>query len=350
MLRFLTAGESHGEALLGILEGMPSGLKLDNAFIDKELKRRQEGPGRGERMRIEHDRAKLLSGLKQGITIGSPVSILIENKDSSMDKLPEIENPRPGHADLAGILKYGFKGARAVLERASARETAMRVAIGACCKLLLKEFKMRVSSHVVMIGSADGACEKSIIKEIDKAKEKKDTLGGIFEVVAEGVPAGMGSYVQSDRRLDAQLASSIMSIPAVKAVEIGSAIESSKKLGSEVHDEIFFSKAKGIYRKTNNAGGIEGGVSNGESIVVRGYMKPISTLMKGLNTIDIATKEAVKAVTERSDVCAVPAAGVIAEAVCAFVIANAFLEKFGGDAIPDIKKNYEAYLSRLKMQ
>jgi len=372
MLRFLTAGESHGEALVGILEGMPSGLKVDTSFIDKELKRRQQGYGRGERMKIEKDHARIISGLKQGTTIGSPVSIVIENKDFSIDKLPEVKNPRPGHADLAGILKYGFNGARAVLERASARETATRVAIGALCKLLLGEFKIRILSHVVMIGGvechtsnlsfdevsktlpgskincADRASEKLIIEEINNATEKKDTLGGIFEVIAEGVPPGLGSYVQSDRRLDARLASSVMSIPAVKAVEIGEGIESAKKLGSRAHDEIFYSKTKGIYRKTNNAGGIEGGVSNGENIVVRGYMKPVSTLKKGLNTIDISTKESAKAATERSDVCAVPSAGVIGEAVCAFVISNALLEKFGGDSLSEIKRNYRSYVSELK--
>lgn len=372
MLRFLTAGESHGEALVGILEGMPSGLKIDAGLIDKELKRRQEGYGRGDRMKIEEDRAKILSGLMKGVTIGSPISVVIQNKDFSIDKLPEIKNVRPGHADFAGLLKYGFKDARPVLERASARETAMRVAIGSACKQLLQEFKIRVLSHVVMIGGveshtssltfddilknisasklncADKTSEKLMIEEIDAAREKKDTLGGIFEVIVEGVPPGIGSYVQSDRRLDAMLASSIMSIPAVKAVEVGNGIESSKKLGSKVHDEIFYSKDKGIYRKTNNAGGIEGGVSNGENIIVRGYMKPISTLMSGLNTIDIATKEAVKAATERSDVCAVPAAGVIGEAVCAFAISKALLEKFGGDSVSEIRRNYQTYLEGLK--
>lgn len=373
MLRFLTAGESHGEALVGILEGMPSGLKIDNALMDKELERRQEGYGRGDRMKIEKDQAKILSGLKQGITIGSPLSIVIENKDCSIDRLPEIKNPRPGHADLAGMLKYGFKDARCVLERASARETAMRVAIGAFCKMLLSEFKIRLLSHVAMIGGvesytsiltfddivkntsksklncADHASEKLMIEEIDNAKKKKDTLGGVFEVIIEGVPAGLGSYVQADRRLDAGLAFGVMSIPAIKAVEIGNGTESAKKLGSKVHDEIHYSKARGIYRKTNNAGGIEGGISNGENIIVRGYMKPISTLMAGLNTIDISTKEAVKAATERSDVCAVPSAGIIGEAVCAFVIAKALLEKFGGDSIQEIRKNYEGYRATLKM-
>jgi len=373
MLRFLTAGESHGEALLSILEGMPSGLKVNTKFIDKELKNRQQGYGRSERMKIEEDHAKILSGLIKDVTIGSPISILIKNKDFSIDELHLIKNPRPGHADLAGILKYGFKDARPVLERASARETAMRVAIGAVCKLFLLEFKIRILSHVAMIGGveshtsslsfdeiinnlskskvncADRASEKLMIEEIDHAKEAKDTLGGIFEVIIEGVPIGLGSYVQGDRRLDANLATNIMSIPAIKAVEVGNGIEASKKLGSKVHDEIFYSKAKGVYRKTNNAGGIEGGVSNGENIIVRGYMKPISTLMKPLNTIDITTKEPSKAATERSDVCAVPAAGIVAEAAASFVIAKAFLEKFGGDSIVETKRNYEGYLGSLKM-
>ncbi len=373
MLRFLTAGESHGEALLGILEGIPCGLKVDTKFIDKELKNRQQGYGRGDRMKIEEDHAKILSGLMKGITIGSPISIFIENKDFSIDKLPIVKNPRPGHADLAGILKYGLKDVRSVLERSSARETATRVAIGAVCKLFLLEFKIRILSHVTMIGGveshtsslsfddilnnlskskvncADKASEKLMIEEIDHAKEKKDTIGGIFEVIIEGVPAGLGSYVQGDRRLDANLASSIMSIPAIKAVEVGNGMESSKKLGSKVHDEIFYSKSKGVYRKTNNAGGIEGGVSNGENIIVRGYMKPISTLMKPLNTIDITTRESSKAATERSDVCAVPAAGIVGEAVTSFVIANALLEKFGGDSVIETKRNFGNYINSLKM-
>ncbi|MBU1007374.1 MAG: chorismate synthase [Candidatus Omnitrophica bacterium] len=374
MLRFLTAGESHGEALLGILEGMPSGLNIDNVFIDGELKRRQQGYGRGARMKIEDDSARILSGLRHGISIGSPISLLIANKDFSIDSLPEVKNVRPGHADLAGALKYGLGDARSVLERASARETALRVAIGAVCKLFLKEFGIRILSHVMMIGGvrshtsslsfddilkniaksklncADSASEKLMIEEIDSAREKQDTLGGIFEVIIEGAPVGLGTYAQGDRRLDALLASAIMSIPAVKAVEIGEGMESSGKLGSKVHDEIFHSKDKGLYRKTNNAGGIEGGISNGENIIARGYMKPISTLMKGLNTIDISTKEAVKASTERSDVCAVPAAGVVGEAMSAISIAGAMLEKFGGDSVSEAKRNYRSYLDNLEVK
>ncbi len=372
MLRFLTAGESHGEALVGILEGMPSGLRIDADFLNKELERRQHGYGRGGRMKIEKDKAEILSGLKGGVTIGSPLSVLVRNKDFSMESLPEVKNVRPGHADLSGVLKYGLKDARMVLERASARETAMRVAIGALCKSLLNEMGVRILSHVVMIGGveshtsnlsfdeilqnlvksklhcADSASEKLMIEEIDNAKEKKDTLGGIFEVIIEGAPAGLGSYVHYDRRLDAAIAAGIISIPAVKAIEIGNGIESSGKMGSKVHDEIFYSKKEGLSRKTNNAGGIEGGVTNGENIAVRGYMKPISTLMKGLNTINISTGESTKAATERSDICAVPSAGVIAESMCAFIIANSFLEKFGGDSLPEIKKNYEIYRAGLK--
>ena len=347
MLRFLTAGESHGEALVGILEGMPSGLKIDASDINKDLKRRQEGYGRGQRMQIEEDRARILSGLMRGVTIGSPIAILIENKDFSIDKLPAIKNPRPGHADMAGILKYGFRDARCVLERASARETAARVGIGAICRILLAGFDISIASRVLMIGGAK--LEKIMKEKIDEAAKSKDTLGGIFEVIIKGVPPGIGSCMHYDRRLDASLAEAIVSIPAVKAVEIGNAIECSAKTGSKVHDEIFYSKEKGVYRKTNNAGGIEGGMANGEDIIVRGYMKPISTLMDGLNTIDIDTKKQVKASTERSDVCAVPAAGVVGEAVSSFVIARALLEKFGGDSILEVKRNYKGYISGLKM-
>lgn len=346
MLRFLTAGESHGEALVGILEGMPSGLKIDVNDINKDLERRQTGYGRGPRMQIECDRAKILSGLIRGVTIGSPIAMIIENKDSSIDKLPAVKNPRPGHADMAGILKYGFKDARCILERASARETASRSGIGAICKVLLKEFNISVSSRVLMIGGVKS--EKLMNEKIDEAKKSKDTLGGVFEVIVKGVVPGLGSCMHCDRRLDASLAEAIMSIPAVKAVEIGNAIECSQRPGSEVHDEIFYSKEKGIYRKTNNAGGVEGGMSNGEDIIARGYMKPISTLMDGLNTIDIDTKKEAKASTERSDVCAVNAAGVVGEAVSAFVIARAFLEKFGGDSILEIKRNYKGYVESLK--
>ncbi|MFA4991077.1 MAG: chorismate synthase [Candidatus Omnitrophota bacterium] len=373
MLRMLTGGESHGEALLGILEGLPAGLKVDVKDIDRDLKRRQAGYGRGARMKIEKDQARILSGVMKGVTIGSPIAVFIKNKDFSIDKLPAVKNPRPGHADLAGILKYGFSDARRVLERASARETTMRVAIGALCKAFLAEFDIRVLSHVVMIGGVaahskglsfdeilrrasgsklncvDGSIEKLMIEEIDTAVKAKDTIGGVFEVIVRGVPPGLGSHVYYDRRLDALLALALMSIPAVKAVEVGSGIDSATRFGSEVHDEIFHNRQKGLYRKTNNAGGIEGGISNGEDITLRGYMKPISTLMKGLNSIDIATKKQVRSATERSDVCAVPSAGVIGEAMTAFTIANAFLEKFGGDSVGESQRNYKGYVSALKI-
>jgi chorismate synthase len=346
MLRFLTAGESHGEALLGILEGMPSGIKINVDSINKDLKRRQDGPGRGQRMYIESDKAKILSGIMKGATIGSPIAIAIENKDFSIDKLPSVKNPRPGHADMAGVLKYGFDDARCVLERASARETAARVSIGAICKILLAEFDINVSSRVIAIGGAES--EKLMEEKINEAEKSKDTLGGIFEVTVKGTPVGLGSYAHYDRRLDAKIAEAIMSIPAVKAVEIGNAIDCADKPGSKVHDEIFYSKEKGIYRKTNNAGGLEGGMSNGEDIIVQGYMKPISTLMNALNTIDIDTQKQAKASTERSDVCAVHAAGVVGEAMMAFVIARALLEKFGGDSVLEIKRNYKGYIAGLK--
>jgi len=347
MLRFLTAGESHGEALVGILEGMPAGMRINVSDINKELERRQLGYGRGQRMQIEHDRAKILSGLIRGVTIGSPIAVLIENKDFSIDKLPAVKNPRPGHADMAGILKYGFNDARCVLERASARETAARVGVGAICKILLEEFKISITSRVLTIGGAKS--EKSIKDKIYEAGKSKDTLGGVFEVVIKGAPPGLGSCVHWDKRLDAGIAEAIMSIPAIKGVEIGNAVECSSKLGSEVHDEIFYSKEKGVYRNTNNAGGVEGGMSNGEDIIARGYMKPISTLMDGLKSINIDTKKPAKASTERSDVCAVSAAGVVGEAMMAFVISKAFLEKFGGDSISEIKRNYKGYISGLKI-
>ena len=347
MLRFLTAGESHGEALVGILEGMPAGMRINVSDINKELERRQLGYGRGQRMQIEHDRAKILSGLIRGVTIGSPIAVLIENKDFSIDKLPAVKNPRPGHADMAGILKYGFNDARCVLERASARETAARVGVGAICKILLEEFKISIISRVLTIGGAKS--EKSIKDKIDEAGKSKDTLGGVFEVVIKGAPPGLGSCVHWDKRLDAGIAEALMSIPAIKGVEIGNAVECSSKLGSEVHDEIFYSKEKGVYRNTNNAGGVEGGMSNGEDIIARGYMKPISTLMGGLKSINIDTKKPAKASTERSDVCAVSAAGVVGEAMMAFVISKAFLEKFGGDSIAEIKRNHKGYISGLKI-
>ncbi len=372
MLRFLTGGESHGEALSAILDGMPAGLKIDTKAIDEELARRKKGYGRGERMKIEADRVKLISGLKKGITLGSPLTLIIENKDFSIERLPEITRPRPGHADLAGALKYEYKDIRNVLERASARETAARVAVGAICKIFLSEFRIEILSHVIMIGNveahtgdlsfeqikeknikssiscADEAAEKIMLEEIDKAKDAGESLGGSFEVILKNVPAGLGSYLQWDRRLDTAFAGAIMSIPGIKAVEIGNGIDVSRRLGSKSHDEIFFEKERGYFRKTNYAGGIEGGLSNGEDIILRGYMKPISTLKKPLNSVDILTKEPVKAQVERADVCAVPSAGFIAEAMSAYVISNSILDKFGGDSIFEIKRGFDSYVEAIK--
>jgi chorismate synthase len=345
MLRFLTAGESHGKALLGILEGMPAGLKIDRNLIDKELIRRQSGYGRGKRMSIEKDKVDILSGVIRSVTIGSPIALLIENKDASLDKLPAVYFPRPGHGDLAGGLKYGFSDLRCVLERASARETAMRVAIGAICRMLLQKFDIKVTSSVISIGG-EGR-EDKFKQVIDKAQKRKDTLGGVFRIVVKGVPPGIGSYAHYDRRLDANLAKAVMSIPAIKAVEIGLGFGFSRKFGSEVHDVIHYSEDKGYYRLTNNAGGIEAGVSNGEDIVVCACMKPISTLGEPLDSIDIRNKKPHKAQVERYDTCAVYAAGVVGEAVVSLEIAQAFLEKFGCDSIKEISRNLSSYLKSI---
>jgi len=345
MLRYLTAGESHGKALIAILEGMPAGLKVDIKMINQELRRRQSGFGRGKRMQIEKDKIQIPSGLKKGITLGSPIGLLIENKDFSIEKLPKVMCPRPGHADLAGFLKYGFTDIREVLERASARETASRVGIGAICKIFLEEFNIRISSKVLAIGGESKV--KAMIKKINEAKTNKDTAGGIFEVKAKGVPCGLGSYVQPDQRLDGRLSQAIMSIPGIKAVEIGLGFGFADKFGSQVHDAIYYSKSKGFYRKTNNAGGIEGGVSNGQDIIIRACMKPISTLLEPLDSVNIITKKPAKAIIERSDICVVEAAGVIAESAVAFVLSDAFLEKFGSDSLKDIKDNFHNYLKRI---
>lgn len=369
-LRFLTGGESHGPSLVGILEGMPAGLCLSEADIDNELARRQKGYRRGERMKIEQDRVQILGGVKNGKTIGSPISLLIENRDWlnwKDKKLEPITVPRPGHADFAGALKYKFKDIKYVLERASARETAMRVAIGACAKKFLNEFKIRVISHTIEIGGIgislesvnfsyeelllrtekssvrciDSEAEKNMCRKIDEAKKEGNTLGGVLEVIAFNVPPGLGSYVQWDRRLDSRLAFALMSIPTCKAVEIGEGIESSRKTGGEVHDEIFYDAKRGFYHKTNKAGGIEGGVSNGEKIIARLYLKPISSLMKHLSSVDLITKEAKPAPYQRSDICIVPSAGVIAEASVAFELSSAFLEKFGGDSMEEIIRCFQ---------
>lgn len=380
MLRFLDAGESHGKCLLGIVEGLPAGLCLKEEKINLDLKRRQGGYGRGERMKIEQDRVEVLSGLVEGKTIGSPLGLMIKNKDWENwqdKKYPSLTIPRPGHADFAGAIKYGFKDVRKVLERASARQTAMRVAIGSVASSLLEEFNIEVYSYVLRIGQikakritsfdrevkeeinkspvycVDGIASIGMCREIDRAREKGDTLGGVFEVVITGVPIGLGSFVEWDRRLDARLASALMSIPGVKAVEIGEGVEASKKKGSAVHDEIFVQEeqrknSSRYYRKTNRAGGIEGGVTNGEGVVIRAYLKPIPTLINPLRSIDFATKKETKAIYQRSDICVVPAASVVGEVVAAWEIATAFLEKFYGDSLVEIKENYKNYKKRLQ--
>lgn len=372
MLRYLTAGESHGKALLAILEGMPAGLKISADFINGELKKRQSGYGRGDRMKIEFDTAEILSGLRNNETIGSPIAVMIKNADAGIDELPKVHSPRPGHADLAGAMKYGRRDMRDILERSSARETAARVAVGAICKILLAEFGIDIFSHVTHIGGidvhiksltsladiknasavssircADKAAEKLILAEIDKASSEGDTLGGIFEVVVTGQPAGLGSHVEWDRKLDARLAMAVMSIQAIKGVEIGDGFSLAGRMGSKSHDEIVYKSGK-FARLSNHAGGIEGGITNGEPIILRAVMKPIPTLSKPLKSVDIITKEASRAAVERSDVCAVPSAGVVAEGVSAFEIAAALLEKFGADSLAEISKNYQSYMKMLE--
>jgi len=381
MLRFLDAGESHGKCLLGIIEGLPVGLTLSEEKINLDLTRRQGGYGRGDRMKIEQDKVEILSGLVEGKTIGSPFGLMIKNKDWENwqeKEYPPLTTPRPGHTDFSGAIKYGFKDLRKVLERASARQTAMRVAIGSVAGSLLEEFNIEIYSYVLRIGQVkakritffnrevkeeinkspvycvDGIASIGMCREIDRAREKGDTLGGVFEVIITGIPIGLGSYVQWDRRLDARLASALMSIPGVKAVEIGEGIEASKKKGSTVHDEIFTQEESEkdsfrYHRKTNRAGGIEGGITNGEEVVIRAYLKPIPTLINPLRSIDFTTKKETKAIYQRSDICVVPAASIVGEAVAAWEIAAAFLEKFGGDSLAEIKKNYENYKESLRM-
>ncbi|HEX3819477.1 MAG TPA: chorismate synthase [Candidatus Sulfotelmatobacter sp.] len=388
MLRYFTAGESHGEALVAFLSGMPAGLKIDQAFLDRELWRRQQGYGRGGRMKIERDTAHILSGVRHGHTIGSPISIQLENRDwkNWQESLPvgdgdpakhkRVASPRPGHADLAGALKYNFPEARYILERASARESAARVAIGAVAKLFLRELGIEVLSHVITTGAislqqevaweniralhakeevllncADPEAEQRMKEEVDKVLKAGDSLGGVFEVIGHGVPPGLGTFAQWDDRLDAQLAAAVMSLQAVKAVEIGAGVAAAFSPGSQVHDEIGYTAQSGFTefsRTHNNAGGIEGGISNGEEIRVRGYLKPISTLRRPLQSVDFSTREPVKAAYERSDVCVVPAAGVAAEAMVALTLARSALEKFGGDSMTETLRNYEGYRQQLK--
>ncbi len=358
--RYLTAGESHGKTLLTIIEGIPSNLPLAKEDIDRELRRRQKGYGRGGRMRIEKDEVEILSGVRSGKTLGSPIGLLIKNKDwknwkeiMATKKLSTLNSelstvltfPRPGHADLSGAIKYDFVDIRNVLERASARETAARVAVGAICKKFLKEFGINFYSRVIQIG---GVADKKIKPLIDKAKKKGDSLGGIFEVTVINLPIGLGSYVQSDVRLDGKLAGALMSIPGIKGVEIGSGFDAAKRFGSEVQDEIFYERKKGFYRKTNRAGGLEGGMTNGEPLILRAAMKPISTLKKPLLSVDLISKKQTKAVKERADICAVPSAAVIGEAMAAIEITRAFLEKFGSDSISEIKRNYGSYRKYVK--
>jgi chorismate synthase len=394
MLRFLTAGESHGRMLVAILEGVPAGLRIDFDAVTGELRRRQGGYGRGRRMAIESDRADAVSGIRRGVTTGAPIALLIANKDwenwqrtmqvdaaqaveaSGVDR-PAVTRPRPGHADLAGAVKYGHDDMRDVLERASARETAARVAAGAVARQILRLVETEIGSHVTSIGPVavseplgvtfdhvrnispdaplhcvDPALERRMIEEIDRARDAGDTIGGSFEVIAHRVPPGLGSYVQWDRKLDGRLAQAMMSIPAIKAVGIGRGPAAAALAGSRLHDEILphagAPRASGVPvdRPTNNAGGLEGGVTNGEDVRISGYMKPIATLMKPLRSVDLTTMTPSPATVERSDVCAVPAAAVVGEAMVAFVLADALLEKFGGDSVDELLAAWNAFRQR----
>ena len=389
-LRFTTAGESHGQALVSILEGMPAGLPLLADDVNAELARRQQGYGRGRRMQIEKDTVEFLSGVRAGETLGSPIAMMIQNRDwknwrEIMDPAPDapdaearkrvVTRVRPGHADLTGILKYDRDDARDILERASARETTARVAAAAICKRFLSAFEVRIGSHLVSLGGIDAVrpadmpedvnaaadasalrtldadAEQRMITYIDEIKRAGNTLGGICEVVVDGLPVGLGSHVSWDRKLDGRIGAAIMSIPAVKGVEIGMGFQTARVTGADVHDEIEMApgrvRAGNVRRKTNRAGGLEGGMTTGEPLVVRVAMKPISTLMRPLGTVDVATGESAAAVAERSDVTAVPAMGVIAEGMLALVLADAFLEKFGGDSLGETQRNYGAYLSHV---
>jgi chorismate synthase len=387
LFRFTTAGESHGRALVAIIEGLPAGLPISVDQINHELKRRQWGYGRGGRMKIEQDAVEVFSGLRHGLTLGSPLAMVINNKDWENwsdvmatgptvlppEKVRSLTRPRPGHADLSGGQKFGARDLRNVLERASARETASRVACGALAKQLLASFGAEVRSHVIQLGGipetpldltfeqiaavsdeaplrcADDVVQQQMIAAIDQRREAGDTLGGIFEIVARGVVPGLGSHTAWDLKLDGQLAQAVMSIPAVKAVAIGAGSEASSLPGSEVHDEIAYNnETKDFIRETNRAGGLEGGVTNGEEIRIRGHMKPLSTLRKPLRSVDIETKAEQSAAFERSDITAVPAAGVIGEAMVALVLAGAMREKFGGDSLGEMQRNFEGYREQLR--
>jgi chorismate synthase len=388
MLRFYTAGESHGQALLAFVSGLPASLPIDVEFINHELHRRQLGYGRGGRQKIEKDRAEIFAGVRHGQTIGAPVALRIENRDwANWEKALPVEDteglesekkklvaPRPGHADLAGSQKFNFHDARYVLERASARETAARVAAGAFAKLLLRALGTEVASHTVQVGHVrlergaswqeiqgvcadlesplrcvDATTQLKMKAEVDAALKAGDTVGGIFEVVAHNVPVGLGSHAQWDEKLDGKLAQAMMSIQAVKGVEIGAGVTAAGSYGSEVQDEISYDKAaKKFRRSSNRAGGLEGGITNGEDVIVRGYLKPISTLRKALGTADMVTKEPVQGAYERSDWCVVPAAGVAGEAMVALVLADAFLQKFGGDSIAETRRNFQHYAQQIQ--
>jgi len=384
MLRYLNAGESHGKSLLAVLEGVPAGLPLTPDLVNQDLARRQKGYGRGGRMRLEEDRVEFVCGVRKGQTLGNPIGLMIANKDwenwkevmavepGSVPADKVVTRPRPGHADLVGAIKYAHRDIRNVLEKASARETAIRVAVGGVAKALLAQFSMRVLSYTTEIGgvvarrcedplvafeqaetsdvrSPDPDAGARMIERIRTAKHRGDTLGGVFEVVVTNPPIGLGSYSQWDRRLGARLAMAVMSIQAMKGVEIGMGFDAARRFGSEVHDDIYYEQGgKGFIRKTNNAGGLEGGITNGEPIVLRVAMKPISTLYSPKKSVDIETKQPFDATVERSDICTVPAAGVVGEAVVAFEIANAMIDKFGGDSLEEMKRNYHAYQEYVK--
>lgn len=384
MLRYLNGGESHGKCLIAVLEGVPAGLPLTSDSVNSDLARRQRGYGRGGRMRVEQDQVEFLSGVRKGRTLGTPIGLRVANKDwenwkdvmaSEPGPIPPekvVTRPRPGHADLVGAIKYGHRDVRNVLEKASARETAIRVAIGAVAKALLAEFGMRVISYTTEIGGivaqpledpleaferaeasdvrcADEEAGVRMIEQIRAAKHRGDTLGGVFEVVVTNPPIGLGTYAQWDRRLSARLAMAAMSIQAMKGVEIGMGFEAARRFGSEVHDDIYYDRGlPGFVRKSNNAGGLEGGITNGNPIVLRVAMKPISTLYSPKKSVDIESKEPFDATVERSDICTVPAAGVVGEAVIAFEMANAMVEKFGGDSLEEMKRNFEAYQAYVK--
>lgn len=391
-MRYITSGESHGKGLTAIIEGLPANLELTADFINRDLARRQKGYGRGGRMKIETDAVEFISGVRFGRTLGSPVTMFIENRDwenwqevmsaepraggakSDNPRLEPVTRPRPGHADLSGAIKYDQKDVRNILERSSARETAARVAVGAVAKRMLEEFGIRVYSWVTEIGGVisqqseqselselferaeksdvrcpDAAASEAMKTRIDEAKKNGDSLGGIFEVVVNGVPVGLGSHVQWDRKLDARLSMALMSIQAIKGVDVGLGFEAARRPGSQVHDEICYDRGRrAFYRTTNHAGGIEGGMSNGGDIVLRAAMKPIPTLYKPLHSVDIVTKEIFEASIERSDICAVPAAAVVGEAVVAIEIANALMDKLGGDSIVEMKRNYDGYLEYVR--